>query len=91
MSLSGAIERRWHELAPLFDAAFELDARARIAYLDAIEDPELRDALACLLAQSDQPGLIDAGSEQLTAALIEPDSGSAVIVLAPCAEAALAP
>ena len=75
MSLSGAIERRWHELAPLFDAAFELDARARIAYLDAIEDPELRDALACLLAQSDQPGLIDAGSEQLTAALIEPDSG----------------
>ncbi|HET9049147.1 MAG TPA: serine/threonine-protein kinase [Chiayiivirga sp.] len=73
--MSRVIEQRWHELAPLFDAAFELDANARARYLEAIDDPELRDALVRLLEQSERPSPVDAGSEHLARALIDTEAG----------------
>lgn len=75
MNRSNEIERRWHELAPLFDAAFELEADARARYLETIVDLPLREALACLLEQAAKPGCIDAGCAQLAQVLVEPEAG----------------
>jgi len=67
---AGPLERRWRELAPLFDHAFELDATARSAYLDSIGDSELREALCTLLAGTDRDSPIDAGSGRYAAELV---------------------
>jgi serine/threonine-protein kinase len=64
------LERRWRELAPLFDHAFELDDAARAAYLDSIADVELRDALRMLLAGTDRESPVDAGSGRYAADLV---------------------
>ena len=70
---AGPLERRWRELAPLFDHAFELDDAARAAYVDSIADAELRAALRTLLAGTGRDSPIDAGSGRYAAELI--DSG----------------
>jgi tetratricopeptide (TPR) repeat protein/tRNA A-37 threonylcarbamoyl transferase component Bud32 len=69
------MERRWLELAPLFDETFDLDETARAHFLAAIEDVELRDALRDLLAQASTKGALDDGSGRFAAALIEPEPG----------------
>ncbi|MBO9661965.1 serine/threonine-protein kinase [Dokdonella sp.] len=67
----GAIERRWLELGPLFDRAFELDAAERAHFLAGIDDAELREALTDLLEQAGRATPLDDGSGRLAAALIE--------------------
>lgn len=69
------IERRWLELAPLFDAAFDLDGEDRALFLASIPDAELREGLEQLLAQAERGYLLDEGSGRLAAALIEADPG----------------
>jgi serine/threonine-protein kinase len=71
----GAIERRWLELGPLFDRAFELDAAGRARLLDGIADAELREALARMLRQSARDSRLDEGSGRLAAELIDAEPG----------------
>jgi serine/threonine-protein kinase len=66
----GPLERRWRELAPLFDHAFELDDAAREAFVESIDDAELREALRMLLAGSGHDSPVDAGSGRYAAELV---------------------
>lgn len=66
----GVLERRWQELAPLFDRAFDLDGTERDAFVAAIDDAELRDALRTLLAGTEQGSPLDAGSGRYAAELV---------------------
>jgi serine/threonine-protein kinase len=70
MSGGGPLERRWRELAPLFDHAFELDDAAREAFVASIDDAELRDALRTLLAGTEHDSPVDAGSGRYAAELV---------------------
>ncbi|MBZ0222186.1 MAG: tetratricopeptide repeat protein [Dokdonella sp.] len=67
---AGPLERRWRELAPLFDRAFELEADARAAFIDAIEDRELREALCNLLTDRQGESPLDGDSGRFAAELI---------------------
>lgn len=67
---AGPLERRWRELAPLFDRAFELEPDARAAFIDAIDDRELRDALRSLLTDRAGDSPIDGDSGRYAAELI---------------------
>jgi serine/threonine-protein kinase len=66
----GVLERRWQELAPLFDRAFDLDGDEREAFVAAIDDAELRDALRTLLAGTEQGSPLDGGSGRYAAELV---------------------
>ena len=66
----GVLERRWRELAPLFDRAFDLDRAARETFVAAIDDTELRDALRALLAGTERDSPLDAGSGRYAADLV---------------------
>ncbi len=69
------IERRWSELAPLFDEASELDADARERFLADIGDAELRTALGALLASTQTTGALDGDSGPYAARLLDPVPG----------------
>ncbi|MEO7875584.1 MAG: serine/threonine-protein kinase, partial [Dokdonella sp.] len=69
------LERRWLELGPLFDRAFDLDDAARADFVAAVDDVELRDALRDLLAKASIGGALDEGSGRFAAALIEAEPG----------------
>lgn len=69
------VERRWHELAPLFNTAWELDAAGRARFLASIEDLALRTALTVMLAKAQDSSALDEGVGALAAALIEIDPG----------------
>ncbi len=71
MSGRDAIERRWLELGPLFERAFDLEGAERAHFLAAIEDTELRGALAQMLEESARDNRLDDGSGRLAAELIE--------------------
>lgn len=75
MTRDGAIERRWLELGPLFDRAFELDATQRARFVAGVADAELRDALARMLQQSARGSRLDEGSGRLAAELIDAEPG----------------
>ncbi len=75
MSADSAIERRWLELAPLFDAVFELEGEDRALFLASIPDVELRQALEQMLNDAVADSPLDAGSGVLAAALIDVDPG----------------
>jgi len=66
----GVLERRWRELAPLFDRAFDLDGAQREAFVAAIDDAELRDALRTLLAGTERDSPLDSGSGRYAAELV---------------------
>ena len=66
----GVLERRWQELAPLFDRAFDLDGAEREAFVAALDDAELRDALRTLLAGTGRDSPLDAGSGRYAADLV---------------------
>src|SRR5690606_36062019 len=70
-----AIERRWAELVPLFDAAVVLDTTARQRYVERIADVELRTALEALLQASTREGALDQDGGSYAARLIEPAAG----------------
>src|SRR5690606_5634993 len=70
-----AIERRWAELAPLFDAAVELADDARDAFVAAIDDSELRSALQVMLAAARQSGALDDGPASPAARLLDASEG----------------
>ena len=70
-----AIERRWAELVPLFEAAGVLEGDARRRYVAEIADPELRAALESLLEASTREGALDRDSGTYAARLIEPAAG----------------
>lgn len=69
------LQRRWHELAPLFDHAFELHGAAREDCIAAIADPELREALRILLADTIRDPRLDAGGGAYAANLIGIEPG----------------
>lgn len=73
-SRADLLQRRWQELAPLFDRAFELEGTARAIFVAAVADPELREALGLLLAESTDDRL-DAGSGEYAAQLIGIEPG----------------
>lgn len=66
----GVLERRWRELAPLFDRAFDLHDAERESFVAAIDDAELRDALRTLLAGTERDSPLDAGSGRYAADLV---------------------
>ncbi|HOV58412.1 MAG TPA: protein kinase, partial [Rhodanobacteraceae bacterium] len=62
---------RWHELAPLLDAALEApDAAARRSVCEGVADAELRALLQALLAHEDAPGFLDGDGGAYAARLI---------------------
>ncbi len=71
----GVIERRWLELGPLFDAAWDLDAEARARFIEDVGDVELRTGLARLLAEAADASPLDAGSGRFAAALVDAEPG----------------
>jgi len=76
------LQRRWQELAPLFDQAFELQGAARDAFLAAISDPELQAALRILLADAATDRL-DAGSGSYAAEFVGIEPGLEGCLLGP--------
>lgn len=64
------IARRWSELSPLLDEALDLEAEASEEWLQRrVADPELRCALAQLVADSRRETLIDWGCDRHAQAL----------------------
>lgn len=70
-----AIERRWSELAPLFDAAADLDGNEREAFVGAVADAELRDALRVLLGAAQRSGALDTDRDVAAARLLDASEG----------------
>lgn len=75
MSESDLIVRRWLELGPLFDAAFDMEGEDRELFLASIPDAELREGLSRMLVRAGDENPLDAGSGPLAAALIEAHPG----------------
>ncbi len=76
---------RWSELAPLLDAALELEASERPAFLDRVcaGDARLRDALEALLAECARPDrLFAAGAVERFGALLAGPPGQVPEMLA---------
>jgi tetratricopeptide (TPR) repeat protein len=69
------IEKRWNELAPLFEAASGLDDLARQPFIANIADPELRDALLALLDGINASSALDGDSGNYAAKLLDPSPG----------------
>lgn len=62
---------RWHELAPLLDAALEApDDAARRSVYEGVADPELRALLQALLAHEEAHGFLDGDGGAYAARLI---------------------
>jgi serine/threonine-protein kinase len=75
MNGDDAIERRWLELGPLFDRAWELEDEPRARFVAGVDDAELRDALVRMLRQSTRESPLDDGSGRLAAQLIDAEPG----------------
>ena len=73
--LAALIERRWSELAPLFDQASTLDDGERAHFVTGIDDPELRTALSALLAGAQAESTLDGDSGRYAASLLDPLPG----------------
>ena len=72
---ASAIERRWAELVPLFDAALALEPEARRRHVADVADAELRAALEAMLEASAGDGALDRDTGTYAARLIDPAPG----------------